>query len=124
VANEDFVLEEKVSLGILPEFELLKNQATSEIVGEGVLRLDRTGLTYTGTKNGEEFTFHLDSQEVPTYGMCTDVSRFYTFLNGQFLEFYPEHRVVEKFFLATEEIHRLNGGTWKAFDPEKETATV
>ncbi len=124
VASEDFALEEKVSLGILPEFGLLKNQATSEIVGEGILRLDRTGLTYTGTKNGEEFTFHLDSQEVPTYGMCTDVSRFYTFLNGQFMEFYPEHRVVEKFFLATEEIHRLNGGKWQAFDPEKETATV
>ena len=124
VMNEDFVLEEKVSLGVLPEFELLKNQATSEIVGEGVLRLDRTGLTYTGTKNDQPFTFHMDSQSVPTYGMCTDVSRFYTFLNGQFLEFYPEHRVVEKFFLATEEIHRLNGGKWQAFSAQEETARV
>jgi 1-acyl-sn-glycerol-3-phosphate acyltransferase len=120
VMQEDFALEEPVKLGILPEYELLRNQATSQEVGSGILRLDRTGLTYTGTKNGEDFTFHIDSHELPTYGMCTDLSRFYTFLNGEFLEFYPEHRVVEKFFLATEEIHRLNGGKWKAFTPKEE----
>ena len=115
VQDENFVLEEPVKLGMLPEYELLKNQATSEIVGEGMLQLDRSGLTYNGTKNGEPFTFHLNSKTLPTYGMCTDLSRFYTFLDGEFVEFYPEHRVVEKFFLATEELHRLNGGKWKAF---------
>lgn len=116
VQQEDFVLEEPVSLGILPEYELLKNQDTSRIVGKGMLRLDKTGLTYTGTKYDTPFTFHLPSRTLPTYGMCTDLSRFYTFLNGEFVEFYPEHRVVEKFFLATEELHRLNGGKWKAVD--------
>ena len=118
VAQEDFLLEEPVSLGILPEYGLLKDQATSKIVGSGMLRLDRTGLTYTGTKNDAPFTFHLPSRTLPTYGMCTDLSRFYTFLDGEFVEFYPENRVVEKFFLATEELHRLNGGKWKAFDFE------
>ena len=53
---------------------------------------------------------------LPTYGMCTDLSRFYTFVDGEFVEFYPENRVVEKFFLATEELHRLGGGKWKDFD--------
>ena len=116
VQQEGFVLEEKVQLGMLPEFKLLINQATSEIVGSGTLRLDRTGLSFTGTKNGEPFTFHLNSAALPTYGMCTDLSRFYTFVNGDFVEFYPENRVVEKFFLATEELHRLTGGKWKDFD--------
>ena len=115
VAREDFCLEEPVQLGMLPEYALLKNQATSQVVGNGMLRLDRTGLSYTGTKHGAPFSFHIDSQGLPTYGMCTDLSRFYTFLNGEFVEFYPEHRVVEKFFLATEELHRLNGGRWKDF---------
>ena len=114
IAEENFALEEPVSLGVLPDYTLLKNQATSQIVGNGLLRLDRTGLSYTGTKDGEPFTFHIPSQSLPTYGMCTDLSRFYTFLNGQFLEFYPEHRVVEKFFLATEELHRQGGGRWQA----------
>ena len=116
VQQEDFAVVEQVQLGMLPEFELLKNQATSKVVGSGTLRLDRTGLSYTGSRNGEPFTFHIPSVALPTYGMCTDLSRFYTFLNGEFVEFYPENRVVEKFFLATEELHRLNGGKWKDFD--------
>jgi hypothetical protein len=37
------------------------------------------------------------------------------------LEFYPENKVVEKFFLCTEELHRLSGGRWQAFEPQKET---
>ena len=113
VADEHFVLEEEVELGILPKYELLKDQATSQVVGRGMLRLDRTGLTYTGTREGEAFTFHIRSRDLPTYGMCTDLSRFYTFYEGEFVEFYPAHSVVEKFFLATEEIHRLNGGAWQ-----------
>jgi hypothetical protein len=52
--------------------------------------------------------------------MCTDLSRFYTFADGEFVEFYPKHRVVEKFFLATEEIHRMGGGAWKDFAFAKE----
>lgn len=114
VADENFRMEENVELGMLPDYKLLSPNDTSVIVGKGKLILDRTGLTYTGTKNGEDFTFHIDSKQLPTYGMCTDVSRFYTFLDGEFVEFYPENRVVEKFFMATEEIHRLNGGQWQA----------
>lgn len=119
VKDENFSFSEKVKLGMLPKHDKLKNQATSLIVGEGTLTIDRTGLTYDGTKDGEPFTFHLSSNQVPTYGMCTDVSRFYTFYNGEFMEFYPEKNVVEKFFLATEEVHRINGGKWQDFKFEK-----
>ena len=120
VEKEDFVLEEEVELGMLPEYELLKNQATSVVVGKGTLRLDRSGLTYTGTKNGGDYSFHIKIRSLPTYGMCTDLSRFYTFVEDEFVEFYPRHRVVEKFFLATEELHRLCGGAWKDFGFDKE----
>ncbi len=116
VADENFVLAETVELGMLPDYKLLSGEATSEIVGKGTLTLDRSGLTYDGTKNGQPWSFHIDSRQLPTYGMCTDVSRFYTFVDGQFVEFYPEHNVVEKFFLATEEIHRFNGGAWQDFE--------
>lgn len=119
VADENFVLTETVKLGMLPDYKFLSGDATSEIVGKGQLTLDRTGLTYEGTKNGQPWQFHIDSRQLPTYGMCTDVSRFYTFVDGQFVEFYPEHKVVEKFFLATEEIHRINGGQWQDFEFEK-----
>ena len=119
VQAEDFILSTKVKLGMLPEDRLLKDQATSEIVGEGTLTLDRSGLTYEGVKNGEDFRFRIEPKNLPTYGMCTDVSRFYTFYKGDFVEFYPEENLVEKFFLATEEIHRLCGGLWQDFKFDK-----
>ncbi|MBQ8291854.1 MAG: 1-acyl-sn-glycerol-3-phosphate acyltransferase [Clostridia bacterium] len=119
IQDENFELTEKIKLGMLPKYGLLKNQATSNIVGEGTLTLNRKGLTYTGTKDGEEWSFFIESKNLPTYGMCTDLSRFYTFYKGEFVEFYPENKVVEKFFLATEEIHRLNGGKWQDFKFEK-----
>ena len=124
VEAEDFVLEEEVELGMLPDDTLLKNQATSEQVGGGIQRRDRTGLSSEGTKHGEAWQFHIKSRDLPTYGMCTDLSRFYTFVDGAFVEFYPKHRVVEKFFLATEEIHRLNGGPWQDFRFDKDAAAV
>ena len=73
------------------------------------------GLTYNGTKNNDEFNFFIPIKDLPTYGMCTDITRFYTFYNGEFVEFYPETPSVEKWFLATEEIHRFNGGKWQDF---------
>ncbi len=115
VKRDGYRLEARVKLGMLPEYETLKNQKTSELVGEGILTLDKTGLTYNGTKNGEEWSFHIQSTHLSTYGMCTDITRFYTFVDGEFVEFYPDEDVVEEFFLATEELHRLNGGLWQDF---------
>ncbi len=113
IQDENFSFSAEVKLGMLPKYKLLKKQATSLIVGEGTLTIDRSGLNYKGTKDGKEYSFHIPSKSLPTYGMCTDMSRFYTFVDGEFTEFYPATRCVEKFFLATEEIHRLNGGRWQ-----------
>ena len=115
ILDENFELVENVKLGMLPLDKPLEDLKTSEIVGEGKITLNRNGFSYEGTKNGEYFSFHLNSNEVPTYGMCTDLTRFYTFYKGEFMEFYPENETVEKWFLATEEIHRLNGGKWQDF---------
>lgn len=115
VREEGFELREKVGLGTLPRHDYLRDQRTSQIVGEGELVLNRGGLHYTGTKDGQAFSFHLRPEQVPTYGMCTDVTRFYTFLRGEFHEFYPEGETVAKWLFATEEIHRLAGGPWTNF---------
>ena len=112
ILKNDFQMIEKVKLGILPQNNYLKNKDTSIIVGEGIVKLDKSGFTYEGTKNNEKFSFHIDPKNLPTYGMCTDVSRFYTFYESEFYEFYPSTECVAKWFLATEEIHRLMGGKW------------
>jgi len=115
VQDPNFVLEEQVQLGMLPEYEHLKNQATSEIVGEGTLTLDHTGICYRGTCRGEQVELRQNIAQLPTYGMCTDVTRFYTFINNQFCEFYPKTRSVGKWLHCTEEMHRFMGGKWQNF---------
>ena len=119
VKDEEFCLTEEVELGNIPDYEMLKDLKTSEIVGTGKITLNRSGFTYEGTRNGEAFSFHLTPAELPTYGMCTDLSRFYTFYKGEFMEFYPKTHCTEKWFMATEEIHRLTGGKWQDFKFEK-----
>ncbi len=113
--NNNFVFADKVKIGMLPEYQYLKDLKTSEIVGEGTLSISRNGLCFEGVKDGNPFKFKLTTAEVPTYGMCTDVSRFYTFVDGKFIEFYPTNGHVAKWFLVTEEMHRIMGGKWKNF---------
>lgn len=115
VKDAAFRLTERVKLGMLPRFAYLKNLSTSELVGDGEITLDRGGFHFSGTRNGEPFRFALEPKLLPTYGMCTDVSRFYTFYEGEFYEFYPETECVAKWLLATEELHRLSGGEWRDF---------
>lgn len=126
VSQPGFVMTERVKLGTLPKYEYLKDEATSEIVGEGELSLDREGLRYEGTRDGAPYSFFVPIRQIPSYGMCTDVSRFYTFVDGEFTELYPDRESTELWFLATEELHRLTGGPWMDFseDMKKQQAIL
>ncbi len=108
----DFSFSEHVKLGTLPKYEYLKKEETSVITGEGTLSLSRDGLVFDGVNEGKPFSFRLPTSAVPTYGMCTDITRFYTFSGGEFFEFYPENNDTMRWFHLTEELHRENGGKW------------
>lgn len=116
VKNESFVLRQQVKIGTLPKHHFLKNLKTSEIAGEGELMLNRDGLHFHGSKQGKPFSFSVDAKNLPTFGMCTDMSQFYTFVDGSFIEFFPKDRTVAKWLLVTEENHRRAGGLWKDFN--------
>ena len=119
VKKDGYSFTANVKLGTLPTKKLLKNYKTANITGEGTVTIDKSGLTFNGVNDKQPLHFHIPSLELPTYGMCTDVSRFYTFYKGKFFEFYPESPCVEKILLLTEEFHRLNGGKWQDFKFEK-----
>ena len=113
VKDPDFVLTEHVKLGMLPKYKMLKGDDTSELVGEGTLTLDHTGLTYQGTCRGEEVTLHKPIAQLPTYGI-------YTFIGSEFCEVFPDSRSIGKWLHCTEEMHRHMGGKWVNF-PDAET---
>ena len=116
IQNENFFFEEEVKIGFLPKYKYLKHLATSIIEGNGTLRIDHQGIHFKGYRNKKEFNFDLELCETPTYGMCTDATRFYTFLkSGEFIEFYPSRNSVIKWLLVTEELHRMHGGAWKNY---------
>ena len=88
-------------------------------IGQSGRTLNHEGLTYNGTYNEEQVEMKISIKDLPTYGMCTDLTRFYTFYKGKFIEFYPENETVEKWFLCTESLHRYHNGKWRNFKFEK-----
>lgn len=113
VREEGFRFEEHVRIGKLPDHKLLTGDATSIICGEGTLRLTAEGLTFTGTKDGNPYEFFQSAQNLPTFGMCTDITRFYTFDDGKFVEFFPDGGDVLRWDHLVEEMHRYRGGKWQ-----------
>ena len=113
VRKPDFCHSGHVRVGVLPEHRALKGDATSIIRGEGTLTLDHGGLHFDGVLEDAPFCFTIASAQLPTYGMCTDISRFYTFVDGRFLEFYPDAGDVLLWDHLTEELHRFQGGKWQ-----------
>lgn len=113
VRREGFSYSEHVKVGKLPKYKPLKGDNTSIICGEGMLKLDRDGLHFDGTVENSPMSFTMAPSLVPTFGMCTDISRFYTFYEGEFIEFYPDSRDVLRWDHLTEEMHRFTGGKWQ-----------
>lgn len=113
IKDPAFTFSEQVKLGTLPRYKLLKHEETSKITGEGILTLNHKGLWFKGTNDGRPLEFHLSTDLVFTYGMCTDITRFYTFVDGVFFEFYPTRNDVLRWFHLTEEMHRMHGGIWQ-----------
>lgn len=115
VREEGFVFSDHVKIGMLPEHGSLFGDKTAQICGEGLLTLDKAGLHYEGTRKGQPWSFMIPIKNLPTYGMCTDISRFYTFIDGVFHEFYPDRGEILLWDHLTEELHRHSGGRWQNF---------
>ena len=113
VSEEGFTFSDHVKVGMLPDHKYLTGDRTSEIIGEGELTLSAAGLHFEGTLKDKETCLDVPIASLPTYGMCTDISRFYTFIDGVFYEFYPERGEVLRWDHLTEEMHRAQGGKWQ-----------
>lgn len=115
IQDESFEFKEEVKLGKIPENHYLKNQATSEICGEGILTINHEGFFYKGTKDNQKFEFKIDYNHLPTLGMPIDVTFFSIYHDGKYYDIFPKNAVVGKILLIVEEMHRLHVNAWKNF---------
>ncbi|MCM1533327.1 MAG: 1-acyl-sn-glycerol-3-phosphate acyltransferase [Corallococcus sp.] len=115
VLNPDFFLEEHVTLSTMPEYGYIGNNELGEVVGGGTLRFDRNGLTYKGTRDGQEWEVNIKSENLNTLCLPVDASFFYTYASGEFLLFTPDMPSSLRWLFAVEEMYRVNGGKWQNF---------
>ena len=115
VKNPDFCLEEHVTLGALPDYEYMPNDRICNIVGEGKIRLDHSGFSYVGTRDGKPWEVFIKSDVINTLCLPLDASFFYTYASGEFLQFTPDTKSCMRWSFAVEEMYRLNGGKWKNY---------
>lgn len=111
-ANPNYEIKVKVNLGKLPVFDTLKNLKTTEICGNGEITVNHKGMSFTGIKDGEPFTFELPYTILYTLIYTTSTKYFGTYVDGNYYEFYPEEKICGKLLLVVEEMHRYHVNTW------------
>ncbi len=115
VQDSNFFLEEHVKIGVMDDYKYMKNYKTCNFVGDGILRVDRTGLTYKGTRDGKPWDLHIKWDILNTICLPMDASFFYTYASGEFLQFNPDTPSCMRWSYAIEEIYRVNGGKWQNY---------
>lgn len=115
VQDPNFVLEEHVQIGVMHPYKYMKNKKVAHIVGDGTLRLDHTGVTYTGTRDGSPRQVHIPREAIVTICLPVDASFFYTYASGEFLQFVPDTASSLRWLFAVEEMYRTHGGLWQNY---------
>ncbi len=115
VRNSDFYMQERVKLGTMPAYGYLGDNKLANDVGEGILKLDKNGLSYVGTRDGQPWQVFIKSENLNTLCLPVDGSFFYTYSSGEFLLFTPDSPSCMRWSLAVEETYRANGGKWKNY---------
>ena len=115
VVDPDFCMEEHVTLSMQPEYGYVKDNKMGYPVGDGILHLDKNGLSYKGTRNGKIWEVFIKRDLLQSVVMEVDSSFFHTYASGEFLMFTPDSHCAPRWLLAVEEIDRVNDGKWPNF---------
>ena len=87
LADENYVLESKVEL----KHSSRDGKRCLRHAGEGICRLDRSGLTYEGTDDGEEVSVHFNGNQI--YRLLFGVNEdFELYLGKEIYYFVPEEK--------------------------------
>ena len=108
-------MEFDCGIGELPKYKYLKDPMTGVPCGNGHVRIDHDGFHFRGTRNDKPFEFTSTWPNLYSLLYVTDMTFFQTYVNGEYIEFYPHEAIVGKVRLVVEEMHRYHGGKWQNF---------
>ena len=113
VRDKGFSMKTKVQLRNINRRSLKENDGMV-VEGEGILEINNKGLTYKGSRNGEETELHFEAKNVYSLTMSLaheldlyDLGNYYNFL---VLE---NEKQVVKWMLCAEEIHNMYDPVWR-----------
>ena len=113
--DPDFSYVERVKIGKLPNDHYLKNKKTSEVVGEGYLTVDHTGMHYRDDVD-LSLDFDMDYNQLYTLITELDASFFNFYVNGEYTDIFPQkHPSSLMITVLVEEMHRLHVNYYKNF---------
>ncbi len=112
VKDDNFVMSTKVKIGRINTQKLSKNSSVL-YYGEGTLTLTNKGLTYTGTRDGEQVEIFFRALQVFSLSISLDYN-LDLYYDGEYFNFklLENEKQVTKWMLAAEEIHNLYDSAW------------
>ncbi|MBR1891296.1 MAG: 1-acyl-sn-glycerol-3-phosphate acyltransferase [Clostridia bacterium] len=113
--DQNYRYVERVKIGRLPNDRYMKDLKTSEIVGEGTLTIDHTGMSYEDDAD-KTLNFFLDYTKLYTLITEVDSSFFNLYVDGEYTDVFPqEHHSAIMITYLVEEMHRLHVNYYKNF---------
>lgn len=113
--DKDYSFTEEVEIGNLDPYQLIKDQKTSNIVGQGKMIINHQGFYYQGTRHNEPYSFTLPWSDLYSAITVKDASYFSFYVKGEYYDFFPKTHSVGKILLLIEEMHRYHINFYKNF---------
>ena len=112
--DPQYAYVERVKIGRLPNDHYLTDLKTSEIVGEGTMTIDHSGMHYVDDKN-EALNFNLDYNVLYTLITELDSTYFNLYVDGEYTDVFTERHSALMITSLVEEMHRLHVNYYKNF---------
>ncbi|MBR6737358.1 MAG: hypothetical protein IKL82_03225 [Clostridia bacterium] len=118
ILSNDFLLNAKVKIATVNPYKITDNYSLLYI-GEGVLTLTNKGLTYVGTRNGENVTLFFEPNSLYSLSMSLSYEFDFYYKNEYFnFKLLENEKLMAKWTIASEEIHNLYDEKWKKVSDE------
>lgn len=113
--NPDFSFQTHVNIGDIPTDHWIPKKQAAEPCGDGILTIDHKGIHFDGVRRGASWHFDQNYGQHFTAPVEVATDRFHLYVDGEYIEFFPELHCVGYIIHVVEEMHRFHVNYWKNF---------